>query len=243
VIAAQAIATLEEMFPGRFWACLGSGEAMNEHVTGDPWPPKRLRDERLDESHQIIARLLAGEEVSHEGRVRVHRARVWSRPSTAPPLYAAAVASETAAHVARWADGLVTVAQERAALDDVVAAYREAGGRGPLSVQVHVSLGDDDASALATARDQWRHAAVTGPRLWDIEQPEDFDDAAVDLDDEALHKSVLIASDAGELAERVANIVDGRFDRAYIHDVSQDQSRFIARAGRELLPALRELLS
>ena len=43
VITAQAIATLEEMFPGRFWAALGSGEAVNEHVTGDPWPPKEDR--------------------------------------------------------------------------------------------------------------------------------------------------------------------------------------------------------
>ena len=37
-ITAQAIATLGEMFPGRFWAALGSGEAMNEHITGDGWP-------------------------------------------------------------------------------------------------------------------------------------------------------------------------------------------------------------
>ncbi len=47
VITAQAIATLEEMFPGRFWAALGSGEAVNEHVTGDPWTPKDRRNARL----------------------------------------------------------------------------------------------------------------------------------------------------------------------------------------------------
>ena len=39
-VTAQAVATLGELFPGRFWAALGSGEAMNEHVTGDPWPDK-----------------------------------------------------------------------------------------------------------------------------------------------------------------------------------------------------------
>ena len=37
-IIAQAAATLSEMFPGRFWVALGSGEASNEHVTGDRWP-------------------------------------------------------------------------------------------------------------------------------------------------------------------------------------------------------------
>ena len=61
VITAQAIATLEEMFPGRFWAALGSGEAVNEHVTGDPWPPKDRRNARLAESVQVIRRLLAGD--------------------------------------------------------------------------------------------------------------------------------------------------------------------------------------
>src|SRR5918998_3143312 len=47
VVISQAIATLAEMFPGRFWAALGSGEAVNEHVTGDRWPPKDQRDARL----------------------------------------------------------------------------------------------------------------------------------------------------------------------------------------------------
>ena len=73
-IAAQAIATLESMYPGRFWAALGSGEAVNEHVTGDPYPPKEERDARLRETVTVIRRLLAGEEVSADGLI----------PSTGP---------------------------------------------------------------------------------------------------------------------------------------------------------------
>ena len=47
-VVAQKIATLGVMFPGRFWVALGSGEASNEHITGDglagqgdPDPPAR----------------------------------------------------------------------------------------------------------------------------------------------------------------------------------------------------------
>lgn len=40
-IVAQAAATLAEMFPGRLWVALGTGEAMNEHITGDGWPDRR----------------------------------------------------------------------------------------------------------------------------------------------------------------------------------------------------------
>src|SRR5688572_26360512 len=46
-IVAQAIATLAEMFPGRFSVELGSGEALNESITGDVWPQKEERNARL----------------------------------------------------------------------------------------------------------------------------------------------------------------------------------------------------
>src|SRR3712207_652644 len=78
VIVAQAVATLGAMFPGRFWVALGSGEAMNEHVTGDKWPPKKARDARLRECVDVIRALLAGEEVSHHGLVTVERAKIYT---------------------------------------------------------------------------------------------------------------------------------------------------------------------
>src|SRR4029434_3173144 len=43
-IIAQAIGTLAAMYPGRFWAALGSGEASNEHITGTGWPAKPVRE-------------------------------------------------------------------------------------------------------------------------------------------------------------------------------------------------------
>ena len=242
VITAQAIGTLEEMFPGRFWAALGSGEAVNEHVTGDPWPPKPQRNARLEQSVDVIRRLLAGEEVTRSGEIEVHRARVWSRPEAAPPLLAAAVTSETAGWAARWADGLATVAQPSDVLADVVAAYGDAGGRGPRVLQVHVALEDSEDAALAILRDQWRHAAITGVSLWDIEQPEDFDALAGDPTDEQLRTGALVSADASALADRIAGLAAIGFDRVYLHGVGTDQDAFLDRAERQLLPALRRAL-
>src|SRR5215217_3558627 len=130
-VAAQKIATLSAMFPGRFWAALGSGEAMNEHITGDRWPRKDVRNARLLECVDVIRRLLDGEEVSHDGLVTVDRARVWTRPEDPPPLLAAAVSVETARWAAGWADGLITVNGTRDHMREVADAYREAGGAGP----------------------------------------------------------------------------------------------------------------
>lgn len=242
VITAQAIATLEEMFPGRFWAALGSGEAVNEHVTGDAWPPKDRRNARLRESVSVIRALLAGEEVSHTGEIEVHRARVWSLPEAAPPLLGAAVTAQTAAWAAGWADGLATVAQPPDVLAGVLAAYSDAGGSGPRVLQVHVALEDTDEAALGLAREQWRHAAIEGVSLWDIEQPEDFDALAGEPSERQLRSGALLSHDAGELAERIAALVALGFDRVYLHGIGTDQAAFLARAERDLLPALRRAL-
>src|SRR3954454_10953442 len=115
-IIAQAIGTLAAMYPGRFWAALGTGEASNEHVTGGGWPRKDVRNARLRECVDVIRALLRGEEVSHEGLVTVDRARVWTRPDEPPALIAAAVSAETAGWAAGWADGLITVNQPHDAL-------------------------------------------------------------------------------------------------------------------------------
>ncbi|MHC2999705.1 TIGR03885 family FMN-dependent LLM class oxidoreductase [Microbacterium sp. HJ5] len=242
VVIAQAIATLEEMFPGRFWAVLGSGEAMNEHVTGDPWPPKEDRNARLDESIDVIRHLLAGDEVSRDGLVRVHRARVWSLPDQPPPLLGAAVSAETAGWLAGRVDGLATVAQDPAALRRVVEAYRSAGGGGPCVLQVHVSLAETDAAALALAEDQWPNGLIGPPRAWDFDQPEDFDAAVRDPDEIELRKAVLVDHDAAALAERVTELANIGFDRVYLHHVGKDQNAFLDRAADELLPALRRTL-
>src|SRR3954452_15061563 len=95
-IIAQAIGTLAAMYPGRFWAALGSGEFSNEHITGGRWPRKEVRDARLRECVDIIRALLRGEEVSHDGLVKVDPATVYSRPAEPPPLFGAAVSEATA---------------------------------------------------------------------------------------------------------------------------------------------------
>ncbi|WP_298744353.1 TIGR03885 family FMN-dependent LLM class oxidoreductase [uncultured Microbacterium sp.] len=241
VISAQAIATLEEMFPGRFWAALGSGEAVNEHITGDPWPPKDRRNARLAASVDVIRELLAGKEVTRHGEIEVHRARVWSLPETPPPLLGAAVTAETASWMAGWADGLATVAQPRERLAHVLGAYAGAGGTGPRVLQVHLALDDTEEAALRTVRSQWRHAAIDAS-LWDIEQPEDFDTLAGRPSDAELRAGTLVSADPSALADQIAELVGLGFDRVYLHDVTTDQRSFLSRAERDLLPALRRAL-
>lgn len=52
-VLAQAAATVAQMFPGRFWVALGSGEWLNEYVLGGRWPSKDERDARLLECADV----------------------------------------------------------------------------------------------------------------------------------------------------------------------------------------------
>ena len=121
-IIAQAAATLSEMFPGRLQVALGTGEFSNEHITGQRWPDKKIREARLLECVEVMRALFAGEVVDHDGLVTVDRARLWTLPDTPPPLLATAVSVETAGWAGGWADGLITIQQPREHLERMLAA-------------------------------------------------------------------------------------------------------------------------
>ncbi|GAA1540282.1 putative non-F420 flavinoid oxidoreductase [Microbacterium ginsengiterrae] len=240
VVIAQAIATLAEMFPQRFWVALGSGENLNEHVTGDPWPEKPVRQRRLRESVDGIRALLDGQRVDSEGLVRIHDARIWTLPEHPVPLIGAAVSADTAAWVAGWSDGLITVGCQEQETAEALRRYRGAGGRGQARLQIHLSLQPSRHDALAVAREQWSQTMAQDVTMWDVETPEGFEAAIVPSDD-ALEKGVLISDDPRELADRIAAVAQG-YDHIYLHHVGLDQADFLERCGAELLPRLRSIL-
>ncbi|MFC7487115.1 TIGR03885 family FMN-dependent LLM class oxidoreductase [Knoellia sp. CPCC 206453] len=237
-VAAQKIATLSQMFEGRFWVALGSGEASNEHITGDRWPRKDLRDQRLDECVDVIRRLLAGDEVSHDGLVTVDRARLWDLPRTAPKLIAPVVSVESAARVAAWADGLITIVQPEDQLRRIIETYREAGGRGSLSLQVHLSWAQSEQAAEDIAWDQWRSNVIGAPVAWDAETAEAFDAIGEQVTLDAVRAAVQVSSDLGEHRERLDRLAAVGFDDIYLHHVGQEQRAFIDAFGSEVLPGL-----
>lgn len=238
-VVAQAAATLTAMFPGRFWVALGSGENSNEHVTGDPWPVKEVRDARLGESVDVIRRLLAGEEVTHHGLVTVDRARVWTLPPDPPALIGPAVTAATAARAAGWADGLITINQPAQTLREIVAAYRDNGGRGPLAIQVHVAWHPDQAEAEAIAFDQWRSNVFPPPVCWDLATPEHFDVASSHVRPEDVARSVVISADLGRHADYLASLVELGFEQIYLHHVGREQGPFVEAFAATVLPQLR----
>jgi probable non-F420 flavinoid oxidoreductase len=237
-IIAQAIGTLGAMYPGRFWAALGTGEYSNEHITGDPWPRKQVRNDRLRECVNVIRDLLAGEQVSRDGLITVDRARLWTRPETPPALIGAAVSTATARWCAEWADGLVTVNAPVAQLREMIAAYRDAGGRGPVCLQVHLSWAPSEAEAERIAHDQWRSNIFDPPVCWDLETVEHFDVISEDVTVDQVRSKVNISADPDRHVDWLRGYADLGFDQIYLHHVGQQLGAFIDTFGAKVLPRL-----
>jgi probable non-F420 flavinoid oxidoreductase len=240
-IIAQAAATLAEMFPERFWIAVGSGEWLNEHITGERWPPKSERNERLRECVEVMRALWSGETVTHHGLVTVEDARLFSRPARPPLLVGAALTPETAEWLGGWADALVTTGQERATLERIVAAFRRGGGEGkPLFLQVQLSYAGTEEQAWREAHGQWRSLMAGSAVLANLRNPAEFQEVGRFVRREDLEGHVRVSTDlARHVAWLQADVALG-FERIYLHNVSREQARFIDDFGSRVLPLVQE---
>ena len=240
-IIAQAAATLNVMFPGRFWLAIGSGQLLNEHITGDRWPPKADRNARLREAADVMRRLWAGEDVSCDGHVRVSEARLWTRPAEPPMLVGAAVTPATAAWIAEWADALITVAQPDNQLDEVVRAFRSNGGEDkPMYLQVHVAWAPSEDEARDAAFEQWRQNTLPNSVVTELAHPAQISAAAQHVTRDDLDGAVRISSDLGRHVDWLARDLDRGFSGLFLHEVGPEQERFVETFGRGVLPRLRQ---
>src|SRR3954470_21318797 len=108
-VIAQAAATTGELLEGRFTLGVGSGEALNEHILGDPWPNADRRLEMLEEAVALIRELWTGDVVAWEGKhYRVDHARIYNLPETPPEIYVSGFGPKAVDVAARIGDGYIS---------------------------------------------------------------------------------------------------------------------------------------
>lgn len=241
-IIAQAAATLAEMYPDRFWLAVGSGEALNEHITGQRWPPKSERNARLIESVTVMRKLWAGESVTHSGRIVVEEAKLYSRPARPPALFGAALSTETAEWIGSWADGLITIGAPGAKLAELLDAFRRGGGAGkPIKVQASLAWAPTMAEARDGAWSQWRGNVVGADVLAILRTCAEFEAAATFVTPDDVARHLPVSHDPLFHAERLQEYVDAGATDIYLFNVAPPQREFIEVFAERVLPAVRGL--
>jgi coenzyme F420-dependent glucose-6-phosphate dehydrogenase len=227
-IVAQAIATLAEMYPGRYSVELGSGEALNEMITGTPWPSKQIRNERLKESAEVIRKLLDGQQVTFQGHINIKNARLFSLPENMPLLFCAAISEETSSWAGGWADGLLTTAGELKEVQAKKDKFEKGGGKGkPVHLQFSFSYHQDKDVAIDGAFEQWRSNLVGIDKLDDLSTPEQFDNAAENITREEIAEKVPIYTDIKSVIDRAKEYLDNGFQMVTLHNVNTNQEQFV----------------
>ncbi len=228
------------MFPGRFTVALGSGEAINESITGDIWPEKKQRNERLQECYSVIKDLLNGSRVTHYGHTHTENARLYTLPQKQPLLIGAALSPETAEWMGSWTDGLITVSKPYEELKKIVTAFRENGGAGkPLYLKVQLSYASTDELALKGAYDQWRSNILPEHLLSDISDVDKFDSLSDTVSAEELRKKINISSDTDKHLEWIRQYIRLGFQYIILHNINRGQELFIKTFGEKVLKALK----
>src|SRR5438270_7691629 len=124
-IVAQAAATCAILLEGRFALGLGSGEALNEHIFGDPWPRADERLEMLEEAVQVIRCLWQGGMQSHRGtHYRVENARIYDLLEQEPQILISGFGPKATDLAARNGDGYCKAGPAREAVQPLRSVAR-----------------------------------------------------------------------------------------------------------------------
>ena len=244
-VIAQAAATMEAMYPGRFWLGLGSGEALNEHIVADYWPEAPERINRMFEAIEIIRKLFTGRDVKHKGEYyKMETARLWTMPRKPPPIYVATAGRITARKTGRYADGVITVGAAEEKIETVIESCRQGcleedkdPAQFEIVLQLHLSWAETDEEALQGALTEWPNGGMKFPKQ-DIRSPMDFEQMAKLVRPEDFENRMLISSDLEAHRREVQKYIDLGIRRIYLHNVGRNQKEWAEAFGREVLPRL-----
>ncbi len=231
-IVAHAAATCGAMMPGRFFLGVGTGENLNEHIFGDHWPAPDERVDMLEEAIELIRQLWEGGYQTFRGAYyTLENARLYTLPDEPVPIAVAASKPRAAELAGRLGDALVNVAPD----EEIVAAYRKAGGEGARYAQITVCWAENEEEAKRTAREVWPNAGLEGDLAQELALPRHFEQACQLVTEDAVAETVVCGPDPQPYLEGARQYADAGYDHIYFHQVGRDQEGFLRFAERELL--------
>lgn len=235
-VTAQAAATSSRLLDGRFSLGVGTGEALNEHVLGDRWPPFDERAEMLEEAVEVMRKLFTGRQISHRGcHYKVENARLYTAPHGRLPIHISGFGPKAAELAGRIGDGLVTMGPD----PEAIGRFRDAGGEGkPVIGGLKVCWDTDREKAVDTAHRRWPTEQLPGELNQILPTPAHFEQASRLVTRRQVAENVTCGNDVEEHVAAVRAYVDAGFEEVYVGQIGPDDEAFFAAYRDKVLPAL-----
>lgn len=245
-LIAQAFMSLEEMYPGRVWLGVGSGEALNEVPLGLDWPAPSEKLERFERGLEAIDRLWKGETVTMDGGwFRLNEARLYTLAPSRPKLYVSAFGPKAARIAGRFGDGIWTLGDPEA-VPRILDAYREScrehgKEEGEVILQTGIAWHEDDRAALEGAR-KWKPTQMSEVYLEDIHDPAEMQRMAEEQvsDEQFASEGFIVGSDVDRHVESIRELEAAGATVVCLQLIGDaDPLGTIRTYGEKVLPALR----
>ena len=239
-IIAQAAATLAIISDGRFTLGVGAGERLNEHVTGEGFPARRVRHERLREALEIIRLLWQGGYRSYDGKyLKLEDARVFDLPEELPVIAVAASGPESARIAAELGDGLFAVEPD----GDLVSSWHGLGGHGPAYGEMPLAWAEDEESAVRAVLEKNSFALAGWKVMSELPNPVNFEAATASVTPDQVRAAFACGPDPKRHLDVARQFADAGFDHLVAMNAGPDPDGFMDFFTRELAAPIRALTS
>jgi G6PDH family F420-dependent oxidoreductase len=235
-VIAQAAATSGEMLGGKFTLGVGTGEALNEHILGDPWPTLDRRLEMLEEAVELIRLLWTGDVVSWEGKhYRTDHARIYNLPADLPEIYVSAFGPKATDVAARIGDGFINTAPD----GELLKRFKDASGGKPAQAGAKVAFAETAEEGWKHAHRLWPNAGLPGELAQILPTPEHFEQASELVTLDATRESVVAGNDPEQHLEQIRSYAEAGYDELYVANMGPHFEEMIAFYGEQVLPQVR----
>jgi G6PDH family F420-dependent oxidoreductase len=234
-IVAQAAATSALMLRGGFTLGVGTGEALNEHILGDPWPSVDVRLEMLEEAVALMRRLWEGDFVTRSGpHYRVDNARIYSLPDEPPEVYVSGFGPKATDVAARIGDGYISTSPDA----ELVRRFKEGSGDKPAQAGAKVAYAPTVDEGVGHAHRLWSNSGLPGELAQVLPSPRHFEQASQLVTEESTRDSVVAGPDPEAHLAQIDSYREAGYDELYVANMGPHYRPMIEFYGKEILPAL-----
>jgi G6PDH family F420-dependent oxidoreductase len=235
-VVAQAAATSAVLLGGRFRLGVGSGEALNEHIFGDPWPSADVRLDMLEEAIEVMRELWQGGFVDYHGAYyTVQNARIYTLPDQPVPVYVSGFGPKSVALAGRIGDGYVSTKPD----PELISQFRESGGEGkPTQAGFKACYAQTEDEALRIAYQRWRNEGLPGELSQVLPSPRHFEQASKLVQPEMLRESFAIGPDPERHLAMIGQYAKAGYDEVYVSNIGPHHKDFFDLYAKKVLPAL-----